>query len=299
MPVQNVPTPPPQTELPPAHRGKLGRLKDPVDRRDFDFRALREQAQRLTVPVARQRSRTYLPPRKPENQGQISKCVLTTVLHRYLAAPNEHRGAYPFDTTAAYHVCQAEDEWAGGERAPARRPGEPYYEGTSLRAALELFRRGYDYRTDGQFPGYPDLVLPKIVHSYWRLNRWDDVLDYTLAAVYGLGGSACWGQDWSRSMFRADAGGYLEYDARDVVGGHATMQYHASEPKREFGWQNNWGTDRAASGMGVMGRYKMRWDGPRGARALFEAGADVWAVVELGTPLAAVAQTAVEQGGLT
>jgi hypothetical protein len=51
--------------------------------------------------------------------------------------------------------------------------------------------------------------------------------------------------------------------------------------------------------MGKTGRYKTHLEGAGSQHALYDDAGDAYAVVELGTPLAKIAQEVVEQRGLT
>ena len=301
MPPLEAPDPPPETELPEDHRGKLGRIvRD--DPRDYDAQALLEALRRLEdEPVLRGNAQTYLAAPRPFTQNR-SSCVLHTVAHRILGAPHPKRLISWDPDGWAYDLTQSIDEWRGGERPPARQPGDPYYEGTSVRAGLELLRLGYPSEQLPRIPGVPEHVaVPRSIHSYWRLKTWDAVLDYCAAKVWARGGAVAWGSNWSDTMFRVDGAGFLRYDRNRVVGGHATMQYHANIRANRAGFQNSWGTDPARSGMHTNGRYYTVLDGPGGhtQHDLYDDDGDAYAVVEQNTPLAAIAQKVIEEGGLT
>lgn len=303
MPLLKAPEPPPQTDPGPEGHHKLGRLAQ-ADARDYDARALMEgmRRQALAEPIIRGNAQTYLPPRKPLTQKR-SSCVLHAVAHRILGAPNPWNRALPFAPDGwAYDLAQAIDEWDGGERPPARSPGQPYYEGTSVRAGLELLRLGYPSEGIPRMPGVPeDVKIPALVHSYWKLKTWDSLLDYCAARVWKTGGSVAWGTNWSSTMFKVDGDGYLYYDRAKVAGGHATMQYYANIRTNRAGFQNSWGTDPRESGMAYNGRYYTRLDGPGGdtQHDLYDDDGDAYAVVEVGTPLAQVAALVIAEGALT
>ena len=293
--------PPPQTDPGEAHRGKLGRIFV-RDNRDFAARALLEEIRRLEgEPILRGNAQTYLPPRYPLRQRR-SSCVLHAVAHRRMAAPHPVARISWDPDGWAYDIAQAIDEWRGGERAPARKPGEGYYQGTSVRAGLELLRHGYPSQAIPRMPEVPpEVVIPKEIHSYWRLKTWGDVLDYSAAKVWSQGGSVAWGTNWSDTMFKVDTEGYLRYDRNRVVGGHATLEYHCNIARNRAGFQNSWGVDPYQSGMWFNGRFYVVLDGPGGhtLHDMYDDDADAFAVVETGTPLAAIAQRLIEQGHLT
>lgn len=286
MPLQDFVQPPPQTDPGEAYRGKLGRILAP-DSRDYDVRALFEAA---PEPPEELDQWVWFPPRLPITQEGDS-CTAFALAHRYLAAPQEHRrGRLPFDPLAHYHFSQSIDEWRGGEQAPARQPGDPFYSGTSVRASLEAARLGYTTPSG--------VVVPPFIHSYWALKTFEDLRRYLLSAAYAVGGSVLMGTNWSRSMFQVDGSGKLFYNPVDVRGGHAWLLYRGNKSRDEAGGQNTWGTG-PASGMGPLGRFKLSMFGAFGLEALYKDDGDAYAVVELGTPAVEVAARAIEQGGLS
>lgn len=287
MPLQDFVAPPPQTPLPPDAPGKLGRILA-TDSRDYDARALFQAA---AAPVETYDQRIWFPPRQPLDQGAVSSCAAHALAHRFMGAPDEHRKAsdLPFVPNEHYYYAQSIDEWKGGERAPARLEGEPYYEGTSVRAVLEAARLGYT-TPEGKW------VAP-FIHSYWALKTFDDLLTYLLNKSYALGGSVAMGTNWSAGMWRVESGGYLRYDASKVAGGHAWLNYGANRSRDVSYGQNSWGTG-VASGMLAMGRFKLVLLGTSGLEALYKDDGEAWAVVERGTPAETVAARAIEQGAL-
>lgn len=288
MPLQDFVEPPPQTVLPGEHAGLLGRILA-VDSRDYDARALFAAA---AVPIPTLDQRVWFPPRAPLDQGQTSSCTAHALAHRFLGAPDEHRnGQLPFDPLTHYAYSQSIDEWPGGEELPARLSGEPYYQGTSVRAALEAARTGYT-TSDGKW-------IAPFIHSYWALKTFDDLLAYLLSSSYVLGGSPVMGTNWSRGMFQVDDGGYLVYDAARVSGGHAWLTYAGNRSRDTADAQNSWGSDPLRSGMGRKGRFRLKLLGSTGLEAMYKDDGEAWAVVEQGTPAVAIAARAIEQGGLT
>lgn len=241
---------PPQTHLG-EHVGKLGRIYAP-DPRDWPARHLFAAAAPAAQPVKRRSQRVWLPTRSPYDQGSTSQCVLYSITHRLMGHPMPRRHL-TWNIGALYKEAQDEDEWPGAE---------PTYYGTSVRAGLEVARKH------------------QLVHSYWRLNTLDEVLDYLLNDNYAVGGSVVIGTNWSDGMWQVDGKGYLHYNSSAVRGGHAWQLYGANLKRNACYGQNSWGDD-ASSGMRRGGRFTLSIKGNDGLEALLRDQGDAYALIEV------------------
>lgn len=300
MPLQKVDTPPPQSDVAPLHRGKLGRLQDPPDERDYKARSI--LAQRPRIP--RQNARYWLGPpyHLRQNQARVSACTEEGLEHAIYGFPQPRRIPCPWSPFALYHRAQELDEWEGGERPPARQPGQPYYEGSSCRAACQAATEKWPVieNTVGGVvlndrPVTVDLVIKMVagpVESYFRVEEWDEALDFLACDDYDLGCSLYVGTNWSEGMFQVDPDGFLHYDPNRIAGGHAWWLNYINQKENRCGGLNSWGLTPEESGMMEGGDFYLPLNGNDGLRRMFDDGADFWVIVQPKTALAALARKA-------
>lgn len=140
------------------------------------------------------------------NQGVEGRCVEFSVL-RVLSLLNRKR--YDITSRWHYHEMQRIDEWAGGSYPGAT----PFYEGTSVRAGLEIVRK-YGAIPKPLFGRKIDDPASKVRPSEgiavyrWALN-WQDVRT-VLGVPDGLPGVPMlnsWGKGYPREVLLADAAG--------------------------------------------------------------------------------------------
>lgn len=142
------------------------------------------------------------------NQGVEGRCVEFAVL-RALSLFNRQR--YDISSRWHYHTAQRMDEWAGGSY-----PGAvPQYEGTSVRAGLEVVRQfgAIKSRWRGR-PIAPEVAPARVspgegIAVYRWARSWDDV-----RAVLGVPGYLpgvpllnSWGKGYPREVILLDAAG--------------------------------------------------------------------------------------------
>lgn len=286
MPLLKVDSPPPQTEVPEQLVGRLGRLKDPQDQRDYQVRRLLAAAPR----IQRQNSRTWLPPLNAQklNQGQTSSCVEHAITHAIYGHPQPRRVRVPWEHFALYHRAQQIDEWAGEE---------PSYYGTSIRAGLEAASKPW---TVGEGQGAVLSDQPVTVNvsthealgpveSYHRVEDFEDLLDLLASDLYELGCSIVIGTDWSGNMFQVDKDGLLHFDRSDIAGGHAWWLNYVNLRRGLAGGLNSWGTSADESGMREGGSFLLPlYDA--GLKELWDRGADGWVIVQRNSLLSRLAQ---------
>jgi hypothetical protein len=273
MPLLTADEPPPQTPLPADLVGRLGRLKDPQDPRDYQIRALLRAAPHR---IARQNARAWLPPRLSRrlDQGRTSSCVEHAITHAIYGHPQPRNVAVPWRQFELYRRAQQIDEWPGAE---------PRYYGTSVRAGLQAATE--------MWPGKDGGLVSGPVESYYRVEDYDDALDLLSSDDYGLGCSLVVGTDWSGSMFQVDAKGVIEFDPGDNAGGHAWWLRYINQSKGLCGGLNSWGTDAQQSGMLPGGGFFLPLK-QNGLRDLWDRGADAWVLVQRGSALSSLAERA-------
>ena len=214
MPPLVLPTPPPQTPLPPHM--PMGRIFAP-DRRDGLFRARSMQPAALGVPVVRRNYRAFFPPRAADwrSQGSVSSCTEHALTNKLCGWPMPRKiGTLPWQQHALYRLAQTMDEW----------PGEDY-EGTSGRGVCRAAR---------QFG---------LISEWWNAFTVDEVLDLLLAdsTNWQAYGPVIIGTNWYSSMDRPNAKGLLEItpNAR-VLGGHETCLIGANLRTETLYAVNSW-----------------------------------------------------------
>jgi hypothetical protein len=216
MPPIQLPTPPPQTDVP--ARFPMGRLFAP-DPRDADFRARSMQAAALGAPVVRRRQRYFLPPQRGDwrAQGQVSSCTEHALTNKLCGWPRpRHLASLPWQQHQLYYEAQRVDEW----------PGENY-EGTSGRAVCRVAR---DYG---------------LVSAWWNAFTVDEVLDLLLAdnADWNHVGPVIIGVNWYEGMLDLDAAGFVHVTGQ-VVGGHEVCLIGANAGTETLFGINSWDSMR-------------------------------------------------------
>lgn len=143
------------------------------------------------------------------DQGVEGRCVEFATL-RVLTLLNRKR----YDITSRWHYWQAQraDEWEGGSYPGAR----PYYEGTSVRAGLDVLRRYGAIPALRNGRPIPAAVDPQGladtsegIAAYRWARSWDDVRE-VLGVPDDLPGVPMlnsWGRDYPREVLLMDAAG--------------------------------------------------------------------------------------------
>lgn len=284
MPLQQVDEPPPQTDLPESAVGRLGRLKDPQDPRDYQVARLLAAAPRR---IKRQNARLWLPPQKDRrlNQGRTSSCVEHAITHAIYGHPAPRRVLVPWDHFSLYRRAQQIDEWPGQE---------PSYYGTSVRAGLQAANELWTVTEPSASiaGGLQTRQVNGPVESYWRVEDFDDLKDLLMADEYSVGSSIVMGTDWSDGMWEVDPDGFLHFDRTRVRGGHAWWLYHGNERENSCTGLNSWGLTTQESGMLTGGAFKLHLEGGDGLRALFDNAGDAWVFAQRSSALSRLARDA-------
>jgi hypothetical protein len=213
-----LPTPPPQTPLPPSR--PMGRILAP-DGRDMLFRSAEMQRQRLGT-ITLRRHRIFLPATPPlrwRPQLLRSSCTEEAGTSRMCGWPNPRRlSDLPYAHYGLYERAQELDEWPGSEKEA------PYYEGSSGRGVCRALREmGLITEWHNAFT-VDDL----------RMLLLADTTDWTTA------GPVTVGTNWYDSMFLL-RDKYLEITPRaKVVGGHQTCYIGANDNSETFYLINSW-----------------------------------------------------------
>lgn len=282
MPLLQVATPPPQTELPEHYRGLLGRLKDPRDPRDYQVRSLFSVAPKR---IKRQNSRMWMPPTRDRryNQGRTSSCVEHGITHAIYGMPQPRHVLVAWEHFELYHRAQQIDEWPGEE---------PSYYGTSVRAGLAAAAETRIV-TDPD-PTMPGQVIQRpvngVIESYHRVEDFEDLKDLMCSDDYHLGCSIVIGTDWGGDgMYQVDKQGFLDATHPDD-GGHCWWLYFMNLRDNWCMGMNSWGTTPEESGMLLGGNFKLRIEGDDGLRHLWDRGADGWVIVQRNSTLSRLAR---------
>lgn len=133
------------------------------------------------------------------DQGVEGRCVEFGV-SRMLSLLNRKR--YDIQSRWLYWTAQSLDEWEGGSYPGA----SPAYEGTSVRAALEVVRSqgAFPARTRSQAPSPADGIS-----AYRWAQSWDDVRQVlgVPADLPGVPMLNSWGRSYPREVLLMDAAG--------------------------------------------------------------------------------------------
>lgn len=284
MPLLKVDEPPPQTDLPEHAVGRLGRLKDPQDPRDYQVRSLLRAAPRK---IKRQNGRMWMPPPKPRrlNQWRTSSCVEHAITHAVYGHPQPRRVLVPWEHYALYRRAQQIDEWPGEE---------PAYFGTSVRAGLQAATETWQVTEQiGDTIRTRDVRGP--IESYYRVTDFEDLLDLLCADEYSIGCSIVMGTDWGGDgMYQVDKDGFLDASRPDD-GGHAWWLHHGNIRDNWVSGLNSWGLDPAESGMLPGGGFKLRITGDDGLEKLWRRNADAWVIVQRNSALSRLAREAAQR----
>lgn len=214
---------------------KLGRLSS-VDVRDKRYRV------RVPEGLSARRSRYWMFPEMPDDQGATSQCVAFSWVHWLKAAPIRQRPKV--SQAEIYRKAQDIDEWPGNA-----------YDGTSVRAGAKVLQEA----------------------GAIREYRWAFTIDEVVQTLLEHGPMVV-GTDWRMDMFRPDAHGYIQ-PMGQTVGGHAYLLIGVNRGHRNPDGStgrvrilNSWG-----SGWAKRGRA---WISIEAFEALLRAGGEACIATE-------------------
>jgi C1A family cysteine protease len=202
-----------------------GRIPDPPDERDYDFRATGIRAE---LPGGF--GRTAIGP--VLDQGMAPHCVAYTASTIKMNQEyRQHRRYYDFEEAELYARCKERD-------------GFPNVEGTTNRAMLSVLReRGMFGRRSQSVPRHLFAA-----GDYVRLQSLEEIK----TAVYGTG-LVVLGTDIDTGWYAPGADGQIREPNHDMQGGHdvAVIGWNDTR-RRSLKIKNSWGSDWGYRGLGWL-----------------------------------------------
>jgi C1A family cysteine protease len=196
----------------------LGRLPDPPDERDHQWRALvlRDAIEVPSSMVVKYTGRVL-------DQGQTPRCVAYSSTHLKLQQEYaEHRHYYGFQPDELYARCKEQD-------------GIPNDDGTYLRVALKVMQKRGLLAPSKSHPRRAFTVA-----SYVRLNTVEEIKEAILTV-----GPVVFGMDVDPGIYHPADEGQLNAPTGNPSGGHAMLAVGWDDTRHRAGAfrvKNSWGT---------------------------------------------------------